>query len=814
MGDGTEKNPARPRILVIEAPDRLEHPEVLGRWEFSPYPRSERRRDDGGRFRDGLLSALRAGHGLGVSFRIRLDSGPEPILSLAVDSAVGHRWVVRTLAGVYGPSRWTRAPSARSATDEGSWRATRLSPWPNPLRLGSDGESLTDVLALSASALPRGVWLELRGMPLPPSSPSWWETLVHDPTRIEAGVDSRVSSRSSGPHRTDRTVVHPDARPGVPLFWAVRATVGSDLRDPDQGTVRGAARTFERASRGRGGNGLSFRPRRSFVPWRAPDFPVSDDELALVFPGMECPSASSSRRSHPDRPRLPLGRSRAGTALGPEIEPLQGRHLAVLGETGMGKSSLLVSLAARAARTTGLVLFDPLGETAEAFAREAADAGTSRIVRIDPGRHPLRINALEGVRPSESDPVRSERRLNDLVHALRRVRAGRYVDSAYWGPRLEEMLTRALLAAAAFDHGTLSDAHTLLATGARTHRDLPSAAMGPVRELGDRIREHPLDAEGARRLLYEVVRSPVLERMLCARDPEIRPRDLVAPGRVVILSGSASQIGESTARYLLSTYLALLWSELLSRRDRAKTFVVLDEAQWFSHESLAEMLRLGRRANVHVVLATQAVASLPESVQEAVWTNVADFVAFRGSPEEAREFARVAHGIAPETILSLPRGEAAMLLGKGQAVEWIRSARLPERAERSEAPGGRGPEDPPEVLEPADPGPTSDPPSGSAGPVEAGPEETIFRRLRALAAASGCPAVLRVPLSELRRPEDPGERAVRAAGSVLGRLGALGDAERTGEGKVWLVAVDRIPPPPSATPVRLPSDAAGAPKLS
>ena len=482
----------------------------------------------------------------------------------------------------------------------------------------------------------------------------------------------------------------------------------------------------------------------------------------------------------------------------------------------MGKSSLLVSLAVRASRDAGVVLFDPLGETAEAFAQEVLPSGLSRVVRIDPDRHPLRINALEGVGLSEKDPVRSERRLNDLVHALRRVRAGRYVDASYWGPRLEEMLTRALVAAAAFDHGTLSDAHTLLATGARTHRDLPSAAMGPVRELGDRIREHPQDAEGARRLLYEVVRSSVLERMLCARDPELHPRDLVTPGRVVILSGSASRVGESSARYLLSTYLALLWSELLSRPERSKVFVVLDEAQWFSHESLTEMLRLGRRANVHVVLATQAVASLPDSVREAVWTNVADFVAFRGSPEEAREFARVAHGLAPETILSLPRGEAAVLLGKGQAVEWIRSARLPGNADPSPAPNASDREDPQEIGTPEGSEPSPDPGGRPRGPVgtETGAEERVFRRLRALAAARGDGTILRVPLSELRQEEDPGERAVRVAGSVLGRRGALLDTVREDGGSVWHIAVDRIPPPPAPAPAARPGKDAGAPKLS
>jgi DNA helicase HerA-like ATPase len=554
------------------------------------------------------------------------------------------------------------------------------------------------------------------------------------------------------------------------------------------------------------GNGLVLRPKSRLAGKSEPEFPIATEEMALFLPGPECPAPGNGAKRWRNEELLPIGRTSAGTVVGPTIEPEQGRHLAVLGETGMGKSSLLVSLALRAARTSGVVLLDPLGETARSFEKELGREALARSIRIAPGRRALRVNALEGIAPGESDDrVRSERRLNDLVHALRRVRSGRYTESAFWGPRLEEMLTRAVRAAAAFNDGTLVDAHTLLATGARLHRDVPSDAVGPVRELADRIRERPEDAEGARRLLYEIVRSPVLERMLCASRPDLKAAELVEPGRIVILSGEASRVGESVARYLLSVYLALVWSEVLSRTTGSKTFMILDEAQWFSHESLAEMLRLGRRANLHVVLATQSIASLPEGVTEAVWTNVADFVAFRGSLDEAREFARAARGVSTDAILSLPRGQAAVLLGKGQTVRWLRTMRLPPRNQPS-------PEDPfvtgrggiPGSVEfsplDADPDPapsvgvetSSEPPDPR--PSASTPSSVIeLLRVRAENVAPG--ARLRVSLEELRRTVDPTGGAVRAAGSALGRAGAIVAIERTDTGTVWCIAPDRIPRP-------------------
>ena len=569
--------------------------------------------------------------------------------------------------------------------------------------------------------------------------------------------------------------------------------IESYLRRVDPHLLNRAAHALELAARTAEGNGLRCHQRRRWTSPRGARFPISEAELTLTLPSRWCeaggnPPVPARHRS----PMLPLGRTRDGSVVGPEVEPDQGRHLAILGETGMGKSSLLVAIGRRVVDGAGLVLFDPLGDTARAL-RDGLPSGVEdRLLWIDP-REGAGLNALEGIgRTQSSGDPRPERQLNDLVHSLRRVRSGRYSDSGFWGPRLEEMLTRALAAAAACPGGTLVDAHALLASGGRGFRTVPTEAMDVVRELTDRIRSRPEDADGARRLLYEVTRSPTLVRMLCDRQPALRAQDLVAPGRVVLISGDAATVGESSARYLLSVYLALVWSELLSADGESKTYVVLDEAQWFAHESLAEMLRLGRRRNVHVVLATQSIASLPEPVADAVWTNVADFVAFRGSPEEAREFARATHTVSSEAILALARGEAAVLLGKGNSVHWIRTARtggLPV--------GASGPRT----------GPTPDAEYGPAGSPSSDPAEVtdvhrfprevpgsqdvleaIVRRVR----ATGVATPVRISLVDLRRELDPTGRAVRAAGGILGRSGALLRTGRDDAGAYWWVDPTRI----------------------
>ena len=490
----------------------------------------------------------------------------------------------------------------------------RVRGWPEPLRESMDGPSSADALSLGMSGMPPGILVRMVFAPCPAS----WK---RSPEIGEIGTGNSSPSRHQNrpdPNSFSRRREVTPVTGASPLFWATTASVVVPAESSEHGSTKRLISTIEALLRSRKGNGIRFLRARLPIPWRKPWFAVSEDELACLLPGLDGPTVPFETNQGESLPTLPLGRSPTGRVIGPPVEPGQGRHLAVLGETGMGKSSTLVAVARKASTLGGVILFDPLGETACSFVSALSTNDRSRLLEISPQAAASAINALEGIGGPEGDAVLSDRRLNDLVHALRRVRSGRYVDSSYWGPRLEEMLTRALRAAAAFPNGTLADAHTLLATGGRSRQVVPPSAQDDVREQSERIRQRPDDAEGARRLLYEVVRSPVLLRLLCERTPALHARDLVAPGRIVVISGNASAVGESVARYLLSVYLALVWSELLARPSLAKTFVVLDESQWFSHESLAEMLRLARRRNVHVVLATQTIGSLPESVAEAV----------------------------------------------------------------------------------------------------------------------------------------------------------------------------------------------------
>lgn len=688
--------------------------------------------------------------------------------------------MARSFLAAYRSREWVRAPPTLHVPHP-RWTGARIALPGEREGSTAEAEGILPALVAGFASLRRGATLEANLVPVAPARtlPWWAEGRPHRPVPA-------VGART-GPNGARRpTLAETGSRAATsPLCWSALLT----LAIPSYLDSESVVRVAEGAFRGLDGTGVRFRRRNGYAR-REPRALLTEPELAGILPTWEATELGAAHALG-DTGGLPVGYLASGAPVVLPVPPAEGRHLAVLGETGMGKSSLLVALARRISRSSALVLFDPLGETGDAVRAELAADGR-KVRRIEPGEPTALLNALDP-EGGDAGSVDFERRANDLVHALRRVRGERYRDGGFWGPRLEEMLTLALRAAASVPNGTFEDAHALLSAHPLAARRASRGSGATVVELLERVRARPDDAEGARRLLFEIVRDPTLRTMLCARTPAITPAELVAPGAVSLVCGRAALVGASTARYLLSVYLALLWSAVLARRNGAKLFVVLDEAQWFAHESLSEILRLGRRYNVHAVVVTQSLASLPAEIAEAVRTNVADVVAFRGSPEDARELARVAGGVAPDRLLALARGSAAVLLGKGERTAWVRASRLPARPPSPSTVGRTGggcrTVEEPETRRPARE--RSSPQVGATAPPDDAPNhvltsEQLWDRLVRQAAELPLDQPMRVEVPAASDPaSSPETRLWRALGSRLGRSGILLRSERTATGTLW-----------------------------
>jgi energy-coupling factor transporter ATP-binding protein EcfA2 len=775
--------PARPRVLSGE---RLEAPAVgpTGtRWRFRPYPRTpplpeERRRLDLER-----RAAWRVGAALGVRVTVRWTSGPQGGASLEVAGAHAVDWFHRALAPLYAIGQWSRDPAPDGELPPLRYGTLARSP-ELPLPFGWERPACADVILHGMSLAGPGIELAWQLQPggVGPAAP------FAGPLGPVRTGDRGPTPRPPVPSQLERTVRDLSEERQRSVAWAASLV----LRGAPTGSARDRAVVEDLVRAGtrlEGGNALRFGGRWRAWSGRAPRFMLSEPEVAALLPSPWARVADPMRS--PPGVGLAAGRGLDGAPVRLPCEPSEGRHLLVLGETGMGKSTLLVQLLLAAQRRAAIVLLDPIGDTGRRFLAALDPRAAERATWISPTSSPVPLNALEPEgAASRGGP--SDRARHELVMALRRVRGQRYTEGAFWGPRLEEVLGRALGVAARLPGGTLLDAYRLLAPEGLGRDPADPGVRSELHHLRSLVEERPEEVGGARRLLGEVAHNRVLSELLCAPGSRFELGGCAEPGAITVLTGEAAEVGESTARYLGAIQLALLWSALLARSRASKVVVALDEAQWFAHDGLLELLRLGRRGNVHVWTATQSLRSLGEELREALLTNCADFVLFRGDPEDARLFGRWSGELTPERLLALPRGHAAVLVGKGSSVGWAetrspgppidRPERWGEIAARSLARWASAP---------ATAGPDRDPPDRDvevSAALNAGAGAARALAVAAEAAAKAAPRSAQIALAELRRAAGLTVEEGRELGGDWRRRGILRSSRPGPAGPVWELA--------------------------
>ncbi len=769
-------------------------------WRFRPHPRTPSFEEER-RFRDQIRSALRVASGGAFGFAFRWTSGPTGGVRATAGDPAAAAWFRETVLPAYPPGHWV-VDTVRDDPFAPSVRFGGLAgPVALPLPFAVDRPPWSDAALLGLTAVAPGVdvvW-ELRPGRVPNRiSPLYAES-------------APTAARAAGPVRPalitawERAVREGSEARRSALPWGARVEVRARGASAELLADR-VAGILSATVRLEGGNGLRFlRPMRGFRT-RPGWILLSEPEMAGIFPAPWVRSAGGPE-SDPIAGGLPFGIGSRGRRSQLPIEPDQGRHVLILGETGMGKSSLLIRLLTGAVRWGSVLLLDPIGDTGRRFLAGLTPELLDRVTWISPTESPVGLNALRPVQAAAGGAGPSDRALHELVAALRRVRGQHFSDPGFWGPRIEEVLTRTLALAARLPRGTLVEAHELLALERSLPFEVPSGLRGAVESLRGLARERPEEVAGSRRVLGEIARNRVLRRMLCDAGARYELKQAGEPRSITVITGEAPVVGEATARQLLSVDLALVWSELLARPRPEKVFLALDEAQWYAHDGLLELLRLGRRGNIHVWTATQALRSMGPELHEALVTNSADLILFRGDPEEAHRFSRWAEPLTVDRLSGLPRGQAAVLIGKGNSVDWVAIRPLPPAelgAERRGRARQRTLARWGSAAEPEETSPAAPPSPGPArGTAELRPDASLRTALLFVRELLGQePPGHALPLSLPRLREFLGldSESGRALGSELKRSGLLLRSTTDPAGTVWWLQAPEhgepgIPPP-------------------
>lgn len=394
------------------------------------------------------------------------------------------------------------------------------------------------------------------------------------------------------------------------------------------------------------------------LPIGAPRLPgVSVGTAPVLMPSQSIPSAGRvlGRSTWPGEERLLAQPVRGGLS-----------HMLVCGPTGVGKSEVMASVGVQDVEAgRGLLLVDAKGDTAESVLARIPGSRLDDVIVLDPAAG----GPLPGLRlfAHDADPQLTA----DLLTG---VFADVFSDS--WGPMSSRWLRAGLLLLAHDEQATLADFPFLFSNHAFRRR-LVARLDDPVarqtwqtfERMSEPERMHALAAPLQK--LEELAGRSVIRGVLAQSAPKLDFRDVLARGRVVIVTLNPGRLGAAPARLLGAVVLFQFFSAVQARAGlaperRRPFFAVIDEPALFNDipTPIDEAFALARGLGVGLVLGAQSLSQLPGNLRAAATSNAASWVVFRQSAADARLLAPEL-GVEPESLQHLGQFEALIRIGLG-----------------------------------------------------------------------------------------------------------------------------------------------------
>ena len=314
------------------------------------------------------------------------------------------------------------------------------------------------------------------------------------------------------------------------------------------------------------------------------------------------------------------------------------RHVHILGQTGAGKSTLLANLIDQDLEAgRGVGLLDPHGSLAMSALASIPSSRAHELVYLDPTdmQRPIGFNILADV-PPDGHAVAAD----GVVAAFKHV----WPDS--WGPRLEYLLTHAVLALLSTPGSTLLGVPRLFSDDTYRQRIL-ARVRDPVLLAFWRTEWEGYDArfrsEATAPILNKlgkVLADVRLRNIVCQPKSTIDLRKIMDEGRILIVNLAKGPIGEGTSHLLGALIATALATAALSRADtpedeRRPFYLYADEFQTYASTGFAVILSEARKYGLALTLGHQYLGQLPESLRLAALGNAGSLISFRVGAEDA-----------------------------------------------------------------------------------------------------------------------------------------------------------------------------------
>ncbi len=355
------------------------------------------------------------------------------------------------------------------------------------------------------------------------------------------------------------------------------------------------------------------------------------------------------------------------------------RHTYVIGASGTGKSTLLLSMATQDIEAgNGFAVLDPHGDLIEDILARIPESRAADVVVFDPAdeAYPVGFNILSAHSELERTLLSS-----DLVAVFKRL-------STSFGDQMVAVLGNAILAfLESSEGGTLLDLRRFLIDKSFRARFLETVQDQQVvsywQEEFTLLKGLPHAPILTR--LNTFLRSKLIRHMVAQKQDRLDMRRIMDGRKILLAKLSQGGIGEENSHLLGSLIVAKIAQAAMSRQDEAAAdrvpfFLYIDEFHHFITPSLAAILSGARKYGLGLTLAHQEMRQLKsrsEEVASAVLGNAYTRIVFRVGDQDAKTLADGFSFFEAKDLQNLGIGEAVARIERPDFDFNLRTSPLP-----------------------------------------------------------------------------------------------------------------------------------------
>lgn len=387
--------------------------------------------------------------------------------------------------------------------------------------------------------------------------------------------------------------------------------------------------------------------------------PLSIKELSSVmhFPVSADTNAPQLKQSKAGTAPAPLDLPREGVLLGKNLHRNveqkvymapedRLRHMYVIGQTGVGKSSILKNLIMQDIENgEGVCFIDPHGSDIQDILSKIPKHRYDDVIYFDPSHteRPMALNMLE------YDPAHPEQKtfvVNELFSIFQKLYGG--VPESM-GPMFEQYFRNATMLVIEDPSSgcTLLDVSRVMSV--KSFRDMKvSRCKNPiVRQFWVEIAEKTSGESGLANMVpyitskFDVfLANDIMRPIIAQEQSSFNFREIMDKKKILLVNLAKGKLGEINSNLIGLIVVGKILMAALSRvdsfgKDMPPFYLYIDEFQNTTTPSISTILSEARKYKLSLTVAHQFIAQLDDKIKASVFGNVGNMIVYRVGAEDA-----------------------------------------------------------------------------------------------------------------------------------------------------------------------------------